>query len=163
MSKKLKLIEIRNPLPKKEQETAITRLRGEVWRVSTSEPAFARELQRRGYIPIETDGTASGSLDFEVCDRCLTVRSRGAVENPHQAANLPNGSTIAEGMTQEASKVGAKPAADRAIDDVDDSSPTPRAGEPELAPKSPKGGEATNDGFEASTMAKTSRSAGDSS
>ena len=47
MSKK-RYIEIKNPLPLKEQETAITRMRGDRWRVDTSETAYARDLQRKG-------------------------------------------------------------------------------------------------------------------
>ena len=135
-------IEIKNPLPLKDQETAISRMRGERWRVDTSEPTVARALQRKGHAAVGDDG-AGHYLRFELPANALTFRSMFALGDSRRAENLPNGSTIAEGSTPKPSEVREKLTQDRAIDYVDDSSPAPGATEPELAPKSSKGGKST--------------------
>ena len=161
MSKK-RYIEIKNPLPLKEQETAITRMRGDRWRVDTSETAYARDLQRKGHAPVGDDGVGH-YLHFELPANALTIRSLFALESSCQAENLHNGSTGGEGRTPKPSKVGEESAQDRTIDDEDDSSSAPTKVGRESGPNSPEGEEATDDGFEASIMAKTSRSARGSS
>ncbi len=133
---------IEEPLPLKEQETAINRLRGEAWRVSTSEPTIARKLQRRGYIPIGDDGVGH-YLIFEIPDSGLTFRDLDAVLNPHQTENLPNGPTGAKNGPAKAPDVGKESPRDRAIDDDTDTSTTPQSIEPESGPKSPKGGKSS--------------------
>lgn len=141
MSKK-RNVEIEKPLPLKDQETAISRMRGERWRVDTSEPTVARALQRKGHAPVGDDG-AGHYLRFELPANALTFRSMFALGDSRRAENLPNGSTIAEGSTPKPSEVREKLTQDRAIDYVDDSSPASGAIEPELAPKSPEGDKST--------------------
>ena len=139
---KKRYIEIKSPLPLKDQETAFTRMRGEPWTVDTSETAVARALQRRGHAPVGDDG-AGHYLRFELPANALTFRSMFSLEDSRRAENLPNGSTIAEGSTPKPSEVREKLTQDRAIDYVDDSSPASGSIEPEQAPKSPKGGKST--------------------
>jgi hypothetical protein len=132
---------IENTLPLREQETAIGRMRGESWIIDTSEPTVARLLIRKGYLPVGDD-EAGQYVRFELPAKALTIRSRKAMENPRQATNLPNRPLGAERL-QESAKAGQGSSQDRAIDDVDDSSPAPGAIESELAPKSPKGDKST--------------------
>ena len=139
---KKRYIEIKSPLPLKDRETAITRMRGERWRVDTSEPTVARALQRKGHVPVGDDGVGH-YLRFELPANALTFRSLFALEDSRQAENLPNGVTGGEGSTPKPSEVREKLTQDRSIDYVDDSSPASGPIEPELAPKSPKGGKST--------------------
>jgi len=161
MSKK-RYIEIKNPLPLKEQETAITRMRGERWRVDTSESAVARALQKRGHAPVDDDSVGH-YLRFELPANALTFRSLFALEDSRQAENLHNGATIGAGDTRIQTKGGEDSGQESTIDDGDGSSVAAKTREPKEPRKYAKGGEATVDGSEASIMAKISRSDGDSS
>jgi len=141
MSKK-EIIEIKHPLPLKDQETAITRMRGEGWRVDTSETAYARYLQRKGHVPVGDDGVGH-YLRFELPANALTFRSLFAPEDSRQAENLPNGVTGGEGSTPKPSKVGEESIPESENDGVDDSSVDSTETEPRKGPKSPKGGTST--------------------
>jgi hypothetical protein len=159
---KRRYIEIKKPLPLKEQETTYNRMRGERWRADTSEPAVARALQRQGHEPVGDDG-AGHYLRFELPANALTIRSLFALNKPYQAKNLPNGSSGADERVSKSTKAGRNSEQDRPIDNEEYSSSTPTKVGSVSVPKSPKGEEATDDGFEASIMAKISRSDGDSS
>jgi len=159
---KKRYIEIKSPLPLKEQETAITRMRGERWRVDTSEPTVARALQRKGHVPVGDDGVGH-YLRFELPANALTFRSLFALEDSRQAENLPNGATIGAGDTRKQPKGGEDSGQESTIDDGEGSSVAAKTHEPKEPRKYAKGGEATDVGFEEPIMAKTSRSAGNSS
>jgi hypothetical protein len=159
---KKRYIEIKSPLPLKDQETAFTRMRGEGWRVDTSETAYARYLQRKGHVPVGDDGVGH-YLHFELPANAQMIRSLFALENSHQAENLPNGSTGGEGSTRKQPKGGEDSGQESTIDDGEGSSVAAKTHEPKEPRKYAKGGEATDEEFEASIMAKTSRSDGDSS
>ena len=139
MSEK-QIIEIKYPLPLKDQETAISRMRGERWRIDTSEPAYARYLQRKGHVPVGDDDVGH-YLHFDLPANAQVTRSLFALENSHQAENLPNGSTGGEGSTPKPSKVGEELTQDREIDDLDDPSVDSTETEPRKGPKSSKAGE----------------------
>jgi hypothetical protein len=155
-------IEIRDPIPLNDQETAIGRMRGERWIIDTLEPTVERALRRKGYLPFDDDGVGHG-VRFALPPNAITFPNREAVEKPHQAQNLPNRTTNAEGSTPESSKVGEKTAQNRTIDHVQGSSVVVERYEPKRALKSLKGEEITDDESETSTVAKASRSAGSSS
>ena len=161
MSKK-RYIEIKHPLPLKDHETAITRMRGERRRVDTSEPAYARYLQRKGHVPVGDDDVGH-YLHFDLPANAQVTRSLFALENSHQAENLPNGSTGGAGSAPKPPKVGEDPEQESTIDGGEGSSVAAKTHEPKEPRKYAKGGEATDDGLRASIMAKTSRSAGNSS
>jgi hypothetical protein len=161
MSKK-RYIEIESPLPLKDRETAITRMRGERWRVDTSEPTVAHALQRKGHVPVGDDDVGH-YLRFELPANALTFRSLFTLEDSRRAENLPNGVTNGAGSTTKPAKVGEDPEQESTIDDGEGSSVGARTHEPKEPRKYAKGGEATDDGFEASIMAKASRSARGSS
>ena len=117
MSKK-RYIEIKSPLPLKDQETVITRTRGERWRVDTSEPTVAHALQRKGHVPVGDDDVGH-YLRFELPANALTFRSLFALEDSHQAENLPNGSKDDEGSDSESPKVGDEAVLEPAIGEKD--------------------------------------------
>ena len=159
---KKRYIEIKSPLPLKDQETAFTRMRGEGWRVDTSEPTVAHALQRKGHVPVGDDDVGH-YLHFELPANALTFRSLFALEDSRQAENLPKGATGGEGSTPKPSKVGEDSGQESTIDDGEGSSVAAKTHEPKEPRKYAKGGEAADDEFEASIIAKTSRSAGNSS
>ena len=117
MSKK-RYIEIKSPLPLKDQEIAITRMRGEGWRVDTSETAYARYLQRKGHVPVGDDGVGH-YLHFELPANALTFRSLFALEDSRQAENLHNGAKDDEGSDSESPKVGDEAVLEPAIGEKD--------------------------------------------
>ena len=135
---KKRYIEIKSPLPLKDRETAITRMRGERWRVDTSEPTFAHALQRKGHVPVGDDDVGH-YLRFELPANALTFRSLFALEDSRQAENFPNGATGGEGSTPKPSKVGEKSTPEREIEQEDDSSVDSTETEPGKGPKFPKG------------------------
>ena len=159
---KKRYIEIKSPLPLKDQETAITRMRGERWTVDTSEPTVAHALQKRGHAPAGDDGVGH-YLRFELPANALTFRSLFALEDSHQAENLPNGSTFGAGDTRKQPKGGEDPGEESTIDDGEGSSVAATTHEPKEPRNYAKGGEAADAEFEASIMAKAVRSGGDSS
>ena len=161
MSEK-QFIEIKRPLPLREQETAVTRMRGDRWRVDTSEPTVARALQRKGHVPVGDDDVGH-FLHFELPANALTFRSLSAVENSRQAENLPNGSTGGERDPLKPSKVGEESTPEREIDDEDDSSVALLLTAPRKRPKSSKGEEFTRDGSETLAVVKLPHSNGGSS
>jgi hypothetical protein len=114
-------------------------------------------------LPLRDQETAASRLRGErwIPTKALTIRSREAVESPRGTTIRPNGASWCRRETQESAKAWRSSSQDRAIDDFDDSSPTPRAIEPELGPESPKVEEVTRDGSEALITTKTPRSAGD--
>jgi hypothetical protein len=161
MSKK-RYIEIESPLPLKDRETAITRMRGERWRVDTSEPTVAHALQRKGHVPVGDDDVGH-YLRFELPANALTFRSLFALEDSRQAENLHNGSSFGAGDTRKQPKGGEDSGQESTIDDGEGSSVAAKTHEPKEPRKYAKGDEAADAEFEASIIAKTSRSAGNSS
>ena len=155
-------IEIKHPLPLKDQETAITRMRGERWRIDTSEPAYARYLQRKGHVPVGDDDVGH-YLHFDLPANAQMTRSLFALENSRQVENLPNGSTGGAGSTPKPPKVGEKSTAEREIEDEDDSSVDLSETEPRKGPKSSKGEANTKDRSETSARSMDPHADGDSS
>jgi hypothetical protein len=137
-------------------------MRGEPWTVDTSEPTVARELQRKEHSAVQHDPVGH-YLRLYLPANAQTWRTLSAVLNPHQAENLPNGSTGGAGSTTKPTKVGEDPEQESTIDDGEGSSVAAETHEPKEPRKYAKGGEAADAEFEASITAKTSRSAGNSS
>ena len=145
MSKrKIRIVSIRNPLPLKEQETAIVRMHGEPWTVDTSQPTVARELQRKGHAAVQHD-PAGHYLRFYLPTNANTFRDLAAVLSPHQAKNLPNKKANTTKNQGKPSKVGEKSTAEREIEEEEDSSVDLAETEPRKGPKSSKVGECDDD------------------
>lgn len=95
---------ITHPAPLDVRETSISAYRDEEqFTIDTSDPVFERLLRTKGYVPISGDGTY---LRFSLPKRAITVRSRAAVEHPHQRKNLPPRGRAHESRAAEASKAG---------------------------------------------------------
>ena len=104
-----------------------------------------KERGGRRPLPLRDQETAASRLRGEswIPTKALTIRSREAVESPRKTTIRPNGVSWCRRETQESAKAWRGSSQDRAIDDVDDSSPAPEAIEAELASKPPKGGKST--------------------
>lgn len=96
--------QLSHPAPLAVRETSISAYRDETdWTVETSDPTEMRHLERKGYEPFAYDGTY---VRYRLARRAITIRSRAAVDHPHQRKNLPRLDRRGDSRTAASPKVG---------------------------------------------------------
>ena len=131
---------ITKPLPRAERETSFNFLAGDdECDICTTDPVVARKLERKGYEPTEV-APGGESARYVIPRSAITIRSRQAVENPHQGKNLPKRSVTSVKVGRKPSKVGGKRSRDSTITDPEGGREPEGANETESTSKSSKVG-----------------------